>query len=117
MIMLKKLSLRIRIFLSMIVLILIAYAMIAIITLFQYEEQKKEYNASRFERKEDAIRLNINYIFKQSGYDETTVNLPVIFNRAIKELSSIHKMNIKMYNLEGELLISSSGHSTESMNC
>ena len=107
MIMLKKLSLRIRIFLSMIVLILIAYAMIAIITLFQYEEQKKEYNASRFERKEDAIRLNINYIFKQSGYDETTVNLPVIFNRAIKELSSIHKMNIKMYNLEGELLISS----------
>ena len=107
MIMLKKLSLRIRIFLSMIVLILIAYAMIAIITLFQYEEQKKEYNASRFERKEDAIRLNINYIFKQSGYDETTVNLPIIFNRSIKELSSIHKMNIKMYNLEGELLISS----------
>lgn len=103
----KRLSLRIRIFLSMILLILMAYVLIAIVTLFQYEEQKKEYNASRFERKEDATKLNISYELNQNKLKNTTDDIPVIFKNSIFEIAAVHKMNIKMYDLEGNLLVSS----------
>jgi signal transduction histidine kinase len=103
----RRLSLRIRIFLAMILLILMAYVLIAIVTLFQYEEQKKEYNASRFERKEDATRLNISYEFNDNKLTKTTQNIPVIFKHSIFQIASVHKMNVKMYDLEGNLLVTS----------
>lgn len=84
-----------------------AYVFIAIVTLFQYEEQKKEYNASRFERKEDATRLNISYEFNENSLAKTTENIPVVFKNSIFEIASVHKMNIKMYDLEGNLMVSS----------
>lgn len=103
----KKLSLRIRIFLSMILLIITAYILIAVVTVFQYEEQKREYNASRFERKEDAARLNISYEFNESILEKTKKNIAKIFKKSIFEIASVHKMNAKMYDLEGNLLVTS----------
>lgn len=103
----KKLSLRIRIFLSMIVLILLAYVMIALMTVFQYKEQTKEYNARRFERKEDATRLDIRYELNETKSALTTKNLVEIFKTSVYEIASVHKMYVKLYDLEGKLLISS----------
>ena len=103
----KKLSLRIRIFLSMTLLILLTYVLIAIMTVFQYKEQTKEYNSSRFDRKEDAIRLDIGYVMRNSIYPLETKNIKRIFEKRILEIKSVHKVNIKMYDLKGSLLISS----------
>lgn len=103
----RKLSLRIRIFLSMIVLILLAFVMIAVVTIYQYKEQTEEYNASRFERKEDAIRLNIRYGLNNAIYSLETQNLEKIFKQSIYEVASIHKATIKIFDLEGELIIGS----------
>ena len=59
MIRLKNISLRIRIFLSMILLVLLASILILVVTVNQYDEQTKDYNIKRFERKESITKETI----------------------------------------------------------
>ena len=101
------LSLRIRIFLSMIVLILIASILIAYITVVQFENEAKKYHQELLDRKENAVRENINYILSNSTYPLTERNLPYIFKDKIHELSDIHNVEINIYSLSGKLLKSS----------
>jgi nitrogen fixation/metabolism regulation signal transduction histidine kinase len=100
----------------MIVLILLAYVMIALMTIFQYKEQTKEYNARRFERKEDAARLDIRYELNETDFAITSGNLLKIFKNSMFEIASVHKMHIKMYDLEGELLVSSENEVSNEKN-
>ncbi|KGD68834.1 histidine kinase [Flavobacterium aquatile LMG 4008 = ATCC 11947] len=101
------LSLRIRIFLSMIVLILIASILMASISLIQFKNEAKNYHQERLERKEDAVKEHINYILSNTTYPLTEKNLPLIFKDKIHELSDIHKIEINIYSLNGILLKSS----------
>ena len=101
------LSLRIRIFLSMIVLILIASLLMASISLFQFKNEAKLYHQEKLERKEDAIKENINYVLSNTTYPLTSKNLRLIFKDKIHELSDIHNLEINIYSLNGKLLKSS----------
>ncbi|MEN9337350.1 MAG: Adaptive-response sensory-kinase SasA [Bacteroidota bacterium] len=101
------LSLRIRIFLSMIVLILIASILMASISLFQFKSEARNFHQERLERKEDAVREHINYILANTTYPLTEKNLPLIFKDKIHELSDIHSVEINIYSLKGNLLKSS----------
>ena len=104
----KKISLRIRIFLSMILLVLLASILILVVTVYQYDEQTKDYNIQRFERKEATTKQTIELELKnKTTYSVNTKNLPRIFQDRIFEISSINKMNISMYDLQGNLLKSS----------
>ena len=98
----KQLSLRIRIFLAMILLILLASILIAAVTIYQYKEQTNEYNQSRLERKEESVKASINY-WLNSGNGNTfpveTKNLPFIFKDKIYEISDIEKLEINIYDL------------------
>lgn len=112
----KKSSLRIRIFLSMILLILLTYVLIAIMTVFQTKKQTSEYNRSRFERKEEAIRLNVSYVLENASIPLVTENLEKIFYQRISEIASVHKVNVKMYDLEGRFLLGSENPSHSLLN-
>lgn len=101
------LSLRIRIFLSMIVLILIASVLLASISIIQFKNEAKEYHQERLENKENAIKEHINYILSTTTYPLTTSNLPLIFKDRIYELADIHNLEINIYGLDGRLLKSS----------
>ena len=104
----KLLSLRIRIFLAMILLILLASILIATVTIFQYKEQNEEYHTSRLERKEENIKKSIHYeLTRRTSWALETQNLPYIFKDKIYEISDIHNLEVNMYDLEGNLLISS----------
>jgi two-component system nitrogen regulation sensor histidine kinase NtrY len=103
----SMLSLRIRIFLAMIVLILIASILMASISLFQFKSEARNYHQERLERKEDAVREHINYILSNTTYPLTEKNLPLIFKDKIHELSDIHSVEINIYSLKGNLLKSS----------
>ena len=59
MIRLTSISLRIRIFLSMILLVLLTSILILVVTVYQYDEQTKDYNIQRFERKEVIAKKTI----------------------------------------------------------
>jgi len=106
---LLKLSLRTRIFISMILLVLGASILIAGVTVYQYKLEAEAYHRERLERKETAIRENINFVLASTTYMVNTENIPPIFkqNQKIYEMSQVHEMQINIYDLEGRLLISS----------
>ncbi|MFN3639491.1 MAG: two-component sensor histidine kinase, partial [Flavobacterium sp.] len=103
----KKVSLRLRIFISMIFLTLIASILIASISIFQYRKEAKYYHEESLERKDGSIREHINYVLNTTTYPLTSENLPLIFKDKIYELSDIHNLEINLYDLEGNLLKSS----------
>lgn len=103
----KNLSLRVRIFLSMIFLTLIASVLIAAVSIYQFRKEAREYHQDRLERKESAITEHINYVLQTTTYPLTTENIPLIFKDKIFELSDIHSMEINFFDLKGKLLISS----------
>lgn len=103
------LSLRIRIFLSMIVLILIASVLMASISIIQFKNEAKEYHQERLDRKENAIKEHINYVLSNTTYPLTQNNLPYIFKDKIHELADIHNLDLNIYSLDGKLLKSSKG--------
>jgi signal transduction histidine kinase len=101
------LSLRTRIFLSMIVLIVMASILLASISIIQFKAEAKEYHQQRLERNENAVRQHINYILSTTTYPLTSSNLDLIFKDKIHELAHIHNVEINIYSLDGKLLKSS----------
>ena len=104
---LYKGSLRSRIFLSMLLLVIGASILIAVVTIFQYREETQDYHRERLIRKETAIRENINYVLKTTTYPLVTEKIPLIFKDKIYEIKDIHKLELYLYDLEGHLLKSS----------
>lgn len=105
--MFKKFSLRSRIFVTMILLVLIASVLIAGVTLFQYKEQSKDYHKDRLARKEAQIKQSINYALQETTYPVTTENLGHIFKFEIYRIADVQNVNFNIYDLEGELIRSS----------
>jgi signal transduction histidine kinase len=101
------LSLRTRIFLSMIVLIIMASIILASISIIQFKNEAREYHQERLERKENEVKEHINYVLSTTTYPLTTANLPLIFKDKIHELAQIHAIEINIYSLDGKLLKSS----------
>jgi two-component system, NtrC family, nitrogen regulation sensor histidine kinase NtrY len=103
----STLSLQIRIFVSMIVLIIVASIILSTISIFQFKNDAKKYHQERLERKEDAIKENINYVLNNTNYALTPRNLGLIFKDKIHELADIHNLEINIYSLKGNLVKSS----------
>ena len=102
-----KVSLRVRIFISMILLTLIATLLMALISMYQFGIEAKEYNQERLDRKEDAVREHIAYSLKTTSFPLETENLPFILQNEIYELANIHDLEINIFDLDGQLLKSS----------
>ncbi len=100
-------SLRSRIFLSMILLVIGASILIVVVTVFQYRENTNDYHRERLIRKETAIRENIDYVIKNTTYAVETNKIALIFKNKIYEIKDIHKIDLFLYDLEGNILISS----------
>jgi len=106
---LLKLSLRNRIFISMMLLVLVASILIAGVTVFQYKQESEDYHRERLERKEQAIRENIKFVLEGTTHLVNTENMPVILQQdnKIYEISQVHDMQLNVYDLSGKLLIKS----------
>lgn len=100
-------SLRFRIFLSMLLLVVLASILIAIVTIYQYREEAKDYHRERLQRKELSITKNIEYVLKNTTYPVETEKIPLIFKNKIYEIKDVNRLDIYLYNLEGALLKSS----------
>ena len=102
-------SLRYRIFISMLAILLLSSVIILITSVIQYKEEAKDYNYKRLERKEKALRESINLILRRTIFPVTTDNIPLIFKHEIHQLANVHNLNFELYDLDGHLLISSVG--------
>jgi len=104
---LKKLSLRTRIFIAMILLVLISSILIAAVAIHQYNEETQDYHKQRLDRKEKAIIRSLDFVIRETTFPVITENVPLIFKEKIYEVSEVHQIQINVYDLEGSLLISS----------
>lgn len=100
-------SLRFRIFLSMLLLVVLASVLIAIVTIYQYREEAKDYHRDRLQRKELSITKNIEYVLKNTTYPVETEKIPLIFKNKIYEIKDVNRLDIYFYDLNGVLLKSS----------
>lgn len=105
--MLTTTSLRFRILLSMIFLVVIAFILIASVTIYQYSEQNKDYHTERMDRKEEQVKQSIDLVLQKTTYPVTTENLGHIFRDEIYEIAVIQNINFNIYDLEGQLIKSS----------
>lgn len=101
------LSLRSRIFVYMILLVLVASVLIAAVTLYQYNEQSKDYHKQRLERKEAQLLSSINYVIRQTTWPRETEYLDLIFKDKIYEIADNLSVEFNIYDLGGTLVKSS----------
>ena len=91
----------------MILLVLIASILISGVTIYQYRETLRDYHANRLERKEEQVKLSVRNTLKYSTYPQTTDKLELIFQKEIYEIADVLSAPFNIYDLEGQLIISS----------
>lgn len=103
----RRLSLRVRIFFAMILLVLIASILIAGVTIYQYNEEAHDYHKDRLERKEENIKRHIDFVIRETTWEVRTEKVPLIFKEEIYKIADIHQLQVNLFDLEGGLLKSS----------
>ncbi|HUH25746.1 MAG TPA: ATP-binding protein [Flavobacterium sp.] len=103
-------SLRLRIFMAMIFLTIVSSVLMAMVTIYQFKKEARNYHQDRLVRKENSVNEHLNFILETTDLPVTTENLPLIFKEKIFELSNIHNIQINIYDLKGNLLITSKGN-------
>jgi signal transduction histidine kinase len=98
----------------MIMLVITASILIALIAIYQYKEQAKDYHRGRLERKENTIKSSIAVELKRrTAFPVEARYLEQIFKDRIYDISDINQLDINIFNLNGKLLISSSSSFTK----
>jgi len=97
----RRLSLRSRIFLYMILLVVVASILIVAVTIYQYNQQSQDYHQQRLERKERQILSSIDYVLKGTTYERTPERIGLIFREKIYEIRNNLNVDFNFYDLEG----------------
>ncbi len=97
-------SLRSRIFISMLLLVILASILIAAVTVYQYREEAEDYHRERLQRKEANIRENIGFVLDDTTFPVETEYIPLIFKQKIYEIKATHNLELYLYDLNGKLL-------------
>ncbi|WP_340067237.1 HAMP domain-containing sensor histidine kinase [Ascidiimonas aurantiaca] len=91
----------------MILLVVVAFILIAGVTLYQYKEQSEDYHRDRLERKEEQVKASIDYVLMSTTYPVETEYLDLIFKDEIYQIADVQNVNFNIYDLEGGLVKSS----------
>lgn len=91
----------------MILLVVVASILIAAVTIYQYNEQSKDYHKQRLDRKEAQIKSSINYVLSKTTFPRNTQNLGIIFKDEIFQIANNLKVDFNFYDLEGNFIKSS----------
>jgi two-component system, NtrC family, nitrogen regulation sensor histidine kinase NtrY len=105
--MLFRFSLRMRIYISMLMMIMVSFIIIGAVTVRHFMVENEEYHQDRLERKETAVIKSIGYFLEREGIYNNPDSVVVLFSDKICELADINNLDINIFNLKGELLISS----------
>jgi len=101
-----QISLRGRIFIAMIFLVVVASLLIAGVTIYQYREQSNQYHEQRLQRKEAQLHTRIDYILSQTNFPQTEAYLDSIFGEVVFQVADEQNVNFRIYNLSGQLITS-----------
>ncbi|MCC6599689.1 MAG: HAMP domain-containing histidine kinase [Crocinitomicaceae bacterium] len=111
-----KPTLRTRIYLSMLAIILISFLVTGSIAIYDHFEQTEKYNLLRLERKEKSVSASLEYFVHQHGGSIPIDSVAHLFEDKVCELSDVHSIFIAMYDLRGNYLISTNSMMMDSLH-
>lgn len=91
----------------MIAIILLSSILMASITVYHFKRENEQYHLERLQRKEDAIHTSIDYFLQQDLSAQRTDSITPLFDNKICEVADVNKLDINIFDLEGQLLIAS----------
>ncbi len=100
-------SLRTKIYLSMLAMVMVSFAVTFTLTIYDQYEHNDRDNEARFLNKEEAIRASMEYFVMQNGGYIPTDSVVSVFSDKVCELSDVHDVFIALFDLKGRYLISS----------
>ena len=100
----RKISLRTRIFFSMIVLTIFSLLLILVASYIQYENQTEDYNLRRLIRKETQVKNHLNYLMRRDSSFHQIVAHKEKSQQDFSSIATIHKVEYALYTLSGEPL-------------
>ena len=98
--MLFKFSLRTRIYISMLMLIMISFIIIGAVTVHHFKAENEEYHQNRLERKETAVIKSIGYFLEREGIYNNPDSVVILFSDKITGLADINNLDINIFNLK-----------------
>ena len=97
-----------RIYISMLALLMAAFFFVGVFTYYNFKTQNQNYHEKRLSRKETATLSSISYFLKNiDAVNPSDKNIFKLFEKKIFELADIHNLDIIIYSLKGELILSS----------
>ena len=100
----NKMSLRLRIFISMILLVFTATLLVLGSTYYQYRTESDQYNSYRQERKENQLKRQINYIVNKYDISEIIFSgIPPVRKLTQVPHPLLHVLSLKAYIFEKAL--------------
>jgi two-component system, NtrC family, nitrogen regulation sensor histidine kinase NtrY len=104
-----------RIYISMLALLGGSFFFIGIFTFYNFKNQNKEYHNKRLLRKEYATLSSVAYFLdSEKAHEHSATSIYELFQHKIFELADIHNLDIIIYNLKGDLILSSNKDLLES---
>ena len=96
----NKMSLRLRIFISMIFLVFTATLLILGSTYYQYRTESDQYNSYRQERKENQLKRQINYLVNKHNLSNNYDNWGD-YDNDFDEITKIHSVEYSIFTTQG----------------
>ena len=99
------LTIRVRTFLFMMMILLVAFVLTGTFSLYHFKAENKNYQYERLERKEKAIASHVDYITKAyQGQGLSPTQWKIVLGDRMDEIGSIHKLDLGLYHPNGVLL-------------
>ncbi|MFZ9776727.1 MAG: sensor histidine kinase [Schleiferiaceae bacterium] len=103
-----RLTLRARIFIAMFMLVVLGFGATGVVSLLHFKAEEVEYRRERLKRKEQAIEAHVAHELQRAlGADISEADLLNVLHEELCSISSIHQMDVALYTMGGELLLSS----------
>jgi len=90
----------------MTVLMLVSLLVIGAVTVFFFQSQNEIYHQERLARKERAIKTEMTYFSKEVEMQQGQNVVIKEFEQEVLRLSDVHNLEINIYNVEGQMLVS-----------
>ena len=90
----------------MTILMLVSLIVIGAVTVFFFQSQNEIYHQERLARKERAIKTEMTYFSKEVELQHGQDVVVKEFEQEVLRLSDVHNLEINIYNINGEMLVS-----------
>ena len=110
-----KSSLKNRIYISMLALVMLSLLVIGTTTLYFFDHQNNEYHLKRIKRKEKTVNSSLQYFLNDLNPIEVDDFITKEFDYKVHEIADVNSLKIIIYNLHGEVLINTEKNDYDSL--